>query len=204
MGLLPGTYGVVELGAAVVVPGGPTLDLSGLNFAICMAEETTELPQRFTTWGMVAQSSCIYQSNSAKNAIIIGRNGNLYTLDPGVFDDNGTPITISIQTGPIPAPQQYVDISALKRIHEVSWQTTTVPPTNGYDLKVTLWDVDDIDNQVVRYVNQTDTRVLITGIGLKCRQFKMRIDTTLTSNYDMHGLGLTFQVLHRPYTQQSR
>jgi hypothetical protein len=201
MGLLPGAYAVIELGKAIANPSGPTLDLADLNFAVVMAEETEELPSRFSTWGMAADSSVVYQANTVGNRIIIGDAGNLYVLDPDIHSDSGVPIPLVIQTGPLPGVEDNLPANVKKRIHEVSWQVATPPPPPGYTVWATIMDVDNPTKNYRQYMVRQTTRQVLIRVGLECRQFKLRLEVTTNQTYDLITIGIKGQVLHKPYTK---
>jgi hypothetical protein len=201
MGQLPGAYAVIELGKAIADPGGPSLDLANLNFAVVMDEEMEELQSRFSTWGMAADSSTVYQANTVGNKIIIGDAGNLYVLDPNVHSDSGVPIPLVIQTGPLPGVEDNLPANVKKRIHEVSWQVATPPPPGGYLVWVTVMDVDNPTTNYRQFVVQQTTQQVLLRVGLECRQFKLRLEVTTNQTYDLITIGIKGQVLHKPYTK---
>jgi hypothetical protein len=201
MGLLPGVHAVIELGKAVANPSGPTLDLADLNFAIVMSEETEEPRARFATWGMAADAGTVYQTNNASNKIIIGDAGNLYLVDPDLHSDDGVPVPLVIQTGPLPGVEDNLPANVKKRIHEVSWQVATPPPTGGYIVWVTIMDVDNPTTNYRQLVVQQTTQQVLVRVGLECRQFKIRMEVTTNQTYDLITIGVKGQLLHKPYTK---
>jgi hypothetical protein len=201
MGFLPGAHAVIELGKAIANPSGPTLDLADLNFAIVMAEEMEELQARFSTWGMAADSGTVYQANNAGNKIIIGDAGNLYVLDPDIHSDDGVPLPLVIQTGPLPGVEDNTPANVKKRIHEISWQVATAPPPGGYLVWVTVMDVDNPTTNYRQFVVQQTTQQVLLRVGLECRQFKLRIEVTTDQTYDLITIGVKGQLLHMPYTR---
>lgn len=199
---LPGCYAVIELGDADSSPDGPDINLAGLNFAVVMAEEAAPVTERFSTWGMAVESSTLYQSLDNTNQIIVGHRGKIYVLSDDAHNDDGTPIAVMIQTGPLPEPTEDESANMLKRLHEVYWQVGSAPPVSGYTVRLTITDVDKPTNRVVRIFQQY-TREVRVPVGLVARQWTMRIRIITDRDYNPLGFGMNYQLLHRPYTGET-
>lgn len=81
MTALPGFFSVIRLGEKVATDPGPIIDVSDVNFAIVMHDDDSPAPNRYTTWGLEADSATLYQTLSSNNKIIIGNAGYVYKLD---------------------------------------------------------------------------------------------------------------------------
>lgn len=211
MATLPGFYAAVELGKGTVVPGGPKLNTASLNFAIVMNEDDDPVPQRYSTWGMATDAAVLYQANNQPNQIIMGDAGKIYLLEETRHLDDGKPILNVWQSGPLPEPEPGNGLVAIsqKRIHEFWWQIAEEPPAGGYDVTLNFIDIDDPGNplvtssgEIVRRVTQT-TRKQRIQVGLRCRQFKVRISVTTDRDYCITSWGIKGQQLERPYTRKS-
>ena len=195
----PGCYAVIELGDAVSDTSGSGINLRGLNFAVVMAEEEAPITERFSTWGMSAESSTLYQSLDNVNQMIIGSNGKIYVLTEDTYHDDGIPIKMVFQSGPLPEPNEDVPAQQLKRLHGVYWQIANDPPSTGYIVTLTVFDTDNPTHRAVRSFTQYSRKVLVP-ISIQARQWKVRIEVTVDSDYAPLGVGMNYQILNRPYT----
>lgn len=203
MANLPGCYLQVNLGASTLQPPTTTqIDITNLNFALVMCEDDTPVQQRFTTWGMRANSAMVYQQQTSKNQIIIGYQGNIYLLDEDTKKDTGITIPLRIETVSLPEvdPSTTGPITGIRRMKEIYWQTNDTPPSSGYQIKLTLVDEDDSTNFVIRNILQYTNKMRVP-MSIKCRQFRIIWELSVGTDFDIISYGYTFQNLERPYTK---
>lgn len=191
---LPGFFISVDLGDAILSNPQNVIDVSNLNFAVVMAEDDAPVQARWTTWGMEADSLYLYQALTDKNRIIAGNNGFLYVLNEEEFTDGGNAIPIILTTAPLPTPDDSVSAYTMKRVHSIIWEIHTPPPIAGYEITVTLTDVDDESNTVSRTVTQYGTRMEI-DLALRARQFRLTLSASVTTDFDLILLACKFQVM---------
>lgn len=201
MANFPGFFSIIRLGEAVVDDPGDVIDISGLNFAIVMHDDDEPVPHRFTTWGLEADSSTLYQTLSDNNKIIIGNTGFVYALDEDTHSDSGVAIPITLESGPLPEASAEETTTMQHRIHRLTWQIRTVPPAEGQLLTIKLTDVDDSTNFTQLRLKQTETKLLIP-MTITARQFRIRITTSVTQDYDPVSFGYSYQTLNRPYWKE--
>lgn len=198
---LPGFFASIKLGDAIITDPGDVIDIAGLNVAIVMCEDDAPVEHRFTTWGLQADSATLYQTLSDKNKIIIGNTGFVYALRETIHDDDGVAIPVLWESGPLPEVDEQAPITQQHRLHHVTWQIKTAPPTMGHVVTVRVIDMDDATNFMQLVVYQTETKVLLP-ITVTARQFRIRMSVLTTQDFDPVSFGYKYQTLHRPYWRQ--
>lgn len=201
MANFPGFFSAIKLGDGQVDDPGDKIDLGALNFAIVMHEDDEPVAQRFTTWGMGADSATLYQTLSNFNKIIIGNNGAVYALEEDVHSDDGVAIPVTVESGPLPEATPDESTTMQHRVHRIVWQISTPPPTRGHRVTIKLTDVDDSTNFTQLIIQQTETKLLLP-MTITARQFRIRITVSVTQDYDPISFGYTYQSLNRPYWKE--
>ena len=194
----PGCFFVVNLDEGAGDPGGIDLDIGNLNVAVAMHEDDPPISQRFTTWGLGVDSAVLYQTMGDRNKLIVGDAGRIYYLTEDENTDDGVPIRTVYQSGPLPEVDADVTAESQKRIHEFWWQTADDPPSSGWIVVVTFIDADS-RAAVVRRVTQASRKMRVP-VGLRCRQFLVRIEVTTATDFAPIAWGIRGQVLGRPNT----
>jgi hypothetical protein len=192
---LPGCFLSIDLGDQILSDPSNVIDVSNLNFAMVMSIDAEPVESRWTTWGIEADSLYLYQSTTNKNKVIAGNAGYLYSMSDEVYTDGGNAIPIVISTTPLPAVDDSTDAYTMKRLHSVIWEVHTPPPSSGYEITLTVTDVNDETNTITRTVTQYATRMEV-DIALKARQFRIRLSTSVNKDFDLVLLGYKFQVMN--------
>ena len=198
----PGFFASVILGeetSSNTISNIGDLDVAGLNFALALHESDPPLVERYTTWGLQADTSLVYQTLSRKNQLVIGDAGNLYVLEDAQHTDDGLPISLVILSAPYPIPSDKEPLTTAKRLHEVTWQLRTAPPTGGQLVTISVYDVDDPTNSNSRTITQTTQKANVQLALNNARQWHFRWDITTNQDYDILAIGYKYQVLNRPY-----
>ena len=200
----PGWFAGVTLAKKAVGPpdGIGDLDVAGLNFALVLHEDAQPLPERFTTWGLQADSSLVYQTLSAPNALVIGDAGNLYVLEDDIHDDNGAPVECTLVSSPYPMPNPNDPMTGPKRIHEVTWQVRTALPIGGQSVTIGVYDVDNPDHFISKTILQVARKVRVQLSLTNVRQWRFRWNLVTKNEYDIMSIGYKYQVMKRPYAAQ--
>lgn len=201
MANLPGFFSVIKLGEAAVIDPGDIIDIHDLNVAIVMHDDDEPVKNRYTTWGLEADSATLYQTLSDNNKIIIGNVGYIYSLDEEIHADDGVGIPFLWESGPLPEASADENTTVQHRLHRIMWQIKTVPPTAGHLLTVKVIDMDDETNLTQLTLVQTETKMLLP-ITVTARQFRIRISGTVAQDFDIVSFGYTYQTLNRPYWRQ--
>lgn len=150
---------------------------------------------------MNCEAVTLYQALGAKNQIILGNTGKIYVLDETKHTDDGGVLDITIETVPLPEVQQGVPVTQKHRLHAVSWQVLSAPPTQGYVVTVTATDVDNPSNANARTLTQFSQEMFI-NLALTARQFRLKWTLTTATDFDLLSFGYKYQSVHRPYTTQ--
>lgn len=199
--LLPGFFAHVDLGRNPLVLPTDLIDVSTLDFAITLCEDDAPVSERFTTWGMQADAATLYQALSVRNTLIVGDAGAIYVLDEYQHDDDGVPIPTVYETMPLPEDTTEDTITTQKRLHYITWQLKTPPPSAGYKVNVKVVDVDDETNFITRTITQTKAKERVQ-IGLRARQWRIRWQFESTQDIDMLSFGQAIQIVSTPYAKQ--
>ena len=206
--LLPGFFINVDLGKdPLVLPTG-LIDVSGLNFAITLCEDDDPVKERFTTWGMQADATTLYQALSVKNTLIVGDAGACYRLDEESHDDDGIPIPTVYETMPLPEDTEEETITSAKRLHYITWQlkpniafTATTGTPVGLQVTLKITDVDDDTNFFSRTLTQFTPKMRVQ-IGLRARQWVIKWTFDSTQDIAMISFGQAIQNVATPYAPQ--
>jgi hypothetical protein len=199
---LPGFFSQIRLGNPTVIDPGDEIDVSGLNFAFVMHEDDDPVKERFTTWGLEADSATLYQTLSKNNKIIIGNLGYAYSLREDVHTDDNVKIPIVWTSGPLPEVDDQTTTTMQHRLHYITWQIRTAPPSTGHLVTVKVIDMDDATNFSQLTVLQTETKMMLP-IPLVARQFRIRLSASVAQDYDIMSFGYSYQEMNRPYWRLS-
>lgn len=189
---LPGFFINVELGDEILSNPTSVIDVSDLNFALVLSEDEEPVAARWTTWGLEADTLYLYQSLTDKNKVIGGNNGFLYVLNEDEFTDAGIAIPIIFTSSPLPEITERVSLSSVKRVHRFKWGVRTPPPSSGYNITLTLTDIDDPSNTTSREVLQR-TQEMDVSISISARQFRATLSTSVTTDFDLVYWSYIFQ-----------
>ncbi len=188
---LPGFFFNIDLGGSIPVTLTETNDVAGLNFAVVMADSEGQVQHRWTTWGLEADAMFLYQSQSAKNKVLVGNEGIIYVLDEDAKLDAGVPIPLTWISAPLPTVDEDNDAQTMVRTHHIKWAIRTTPPSTGFSVRVTLVDVDTgatTYRDVVQY-----TQKMHVHLTLKARQFRIKFEVTGSGDFDLSYLAYTYQ-----------
>jgi hypothetical protein len=134
----------------------------------------------------------LYQPEHEANHILVGDSGHIYILDDNIATDEDAAIPITIISSPLPQIEGEIAASSMKRFQNVWWELLDAPPETGYEVTVTLTDVNDSDNVVTRVVTQTTTRMHV-DIALRCRQAYLSLIVTAGKDLSFTHIGYSFQ-----------
>ncbi len=189
---LPGCFLSVTFSDNVLNTPDNTYDVAGLNFAMVLHDERIEWPHRWTTWGLNANSLLLYQPEHEANHILVADEGHIYVLDDSIATDEDAGIHVVFTSGPLPELSDEILGSTMKRFQNVWWEVETPPSETGYEVTVTLTDVNDAANTVTRIVEQFTTRMHV-DITLRCRQARLTLSATVGKDLDFTHIGYSFQ-----------
>lgn len=175
----------VTLGEGGGTAGGPGVEAGG-NFALILTEDDDPVPVRYTTWGLSAQAAIALQSQATGTQIVLGANGFLYELTPDSLTDDGTAITLTMETGILPLVDTSLkqhELFTEKILRVVEW-TVSSPPAESTAVTITAIDAEDATNTVVRTVSQSDQHMSVQ-IGLRARRWIIRFEVQTTQPYSL-------------------
>lgn len=189
----PGCFFVVNLGGSTLVTPGVNNDVAGLNFAVVMEDSTPPNPNRWTTWGLEADSLFLFQQQNEPNQVLVGNEGSIYRLDDSTALDDGVPIPVTWISAPLPTVDDNNVASTMTRTHDIKWAIRTLPPTTGLTVTLTLIDVDTgvtAARTLVQYTQKMHTKLTI-----RARQFRIQFDVTGATDFDLAYLAYTYQTM---------